>query len=173
MPKKTFLMLIALVLIVIALVIAATFYWSRNHVSNNNISNNNPASSAVSHQFIGQISKIEGNTLSVSGTFVVAGHPELSGPGSSTKSVAVTLDANTKFQKTVLHLPNTTGTFSPSDLKKEVILVSASDFETDLTKNKVGITVLSDTNIYNSSAFTASEIDYIMPESVPLTPTNK
>jgi len=117
-----------------------------------------------SKEFDGRILEIQGSTLSVSGTFAVADHPELSDPA-NTRSAAVTVGANTKLQKTVMHVPNVTApNTSYSDFKKDTASVTADDFKTDMTNNKVTVKFLSDTNIYNSSAFTASEIDYTIPE---------
>ncbi len=153
--KKLWLALI----IVLAVIAGGLIYWQSDQ----------PKVSA--YEFVGQVNKIDGNTVSMNGAFVIKDHPELGKKDSL--GVDVSLTANTKFQKTVLYLPTTTTTFTTADLKKDIKTVSLDEFKTDLTNNKVNISVHSDKNIYNSQTFSASGIDYILPFSEPVQPSKK
>lgn len=147
------------ILIIVLLAAAGASLWWQNKTS------------VKAYEFAGQVKEIQGTHLVVSGIFVVENHPELSKPGTE-KDVKITLKPDTKLQKTVLYLPQS-GSFTPKDLKKEIKAVSLDEFKTDVTDNKVGISVHSKKNIYHSAAFVASEIDYIIPYSEPIQPNKK
>lgn len=117
-----------------------------------------------SNEFVGKVTKADGNTLTMEGVFVVKDRPDLSNPSNS-KTVSVVIDQNTKLTKEKLFLPTaqevekTGGRFNPSDLKREAIIGSIDDFKT----GQVSVRVLGMGNIYGKKLFVASEVIYIEP----------
>lgn len=148
--------IIIAVAVVAALAVALSYYFT------------NRSSGYESHEFTGQITNMGANNiLTVKGTFVVKDHPELSGQNFLTE-VKVALVSGTKFQKTTYELPTKPGPVDASTIKSEVKSMSTYEFWTELSQNKVSITVKTDKNVFGKNSFTASEIDYALPTSSPL-----
>lgn len=123
----------------------------------------------VSHRFVGQISSIEGNIISLAS----GGYQFENGLNPANKIVKIKVDDDTMFTRTTLYLPTisevrkTSGYYNPADLKKEV----ASSSLEDLKDRKVPVYVENQSaNIYGMSTIKAEKISYfitIIPKSEP------
>ena len=119
---------------------------------------------AEAKEFVGKVVKVESNTVTVEGVYIVLGRPDLSGPDKA-KTVTVLLDAQTRLIKELLYLPSaeevkdTGGRYNPSELKREEMAGSLDD----LKDEGVSVRVIAAKNIYGRSSFFAKEIRYIEP----------
>ncbi len=114
------------------------------------------------HEFVGQVSKVEGSQVYAKGNFILDKNKNLD--LALKKEVVIQVSDKTKFVKTLNYLPGPkdlgpNGSFDFNKLKKEIVAGQLSD----LTDNVSGLTIhaKSDINIYNKSKFTASEVDYL------------
>ncbi len=121
----------------------------------------------VAHEFIGKINKIEGGVLFVTGVLTVEEHPELSGPDKM-QDVEIVISSDVKYVKTLLYLPTaqelekTNGAYRPSDLKKDIVDGNADDL-IKLRDSGMGLSFVSDNNIYGKKRFAVQKVDYIEP----------
>lgn len=120
---------------------------------------------SVSYEFDGRYKNLNGQTVTVEGTFIYTKNPKPAGPLSS-KNVIVTKD--TVINKVIIHLPtkdelkDTDGYFDGSSLKRDRLTSDLETFSKDLSNVKTGANIFakSNKNIYNKSSFEAIEITY-------------
>lgn len=121
-----------------------------------------------SDEFVGVVEKVQGDTISLKGVYVVPDNYEASVLADK-KSVSVTIAADTKFIKTFIFLPTeeelkkTGGWYKADDLKREVSAGTIEDIRPDESVSGFSIRVKSSENVYGRSLFIASEIGYTIP----------
>lgn len=117
-------------------------------------------------EFVGNIQKIEGNTIYVKGLYVVPEKPELADQQRGfTQEVQVLVSQDTQLIKIVLHMPTieelkkTNGRWDPNKLPKEEVPANIEE----LTNKKEGliIHVLTKNNIFKKSKFVAKRIEFV------------
>ena len=114
-----------------------------------------------SYEFVGQIKKIEGDSLYLHGLYKGLDGEYLEDQPSGGQDVKVLIVSETTFIKVKMFLPSIKDLgpdrkYNPADLKKEEVDGSRDDLQ-----NVNGIFVKSDNNIFGKSKFKASDIRYI------------
>ncbi len=115
----------------------------------------------VAKEFAGTIQSVQGNVLSVRGTYLSTEHPELSRPERQ-RDVQIVLTADTRLIYTTYYRPTpeevakNPGPYIVRDLKHEQKDGSLAD----LIPGKE-IQVFTEANIYTEKQFTAQRIEYL------------
>lgn len=121
-------------------------------------------SARKTNQLQGNLSKITGDSLFVSGKYV---NPINKKPFSGDFiDVEVDIASSTQIIRVGLQLPSaeelkkTNGYFKVDDLKKEETVVDLAILKNDSQRSAISLTAMSADDIYNSKKFQASEIIY-------------
>ena len=125
-----------------------------------------------SNEFIGNIDRIDNNTLVVSGNYRLVNGMDLE--ESRPVTVKVIVNNKTKIYKTSLFIPpkeeldKTGGSFLVKDLPRETTEVSFEEFVEYGSGQFASVLVKSsEGNIYGKSSFEASDLSYSIPISPP------
>ena|SRR6185436_14085564 len=103
-------------------------------------------------EFLGQVTRVSGNTVFSTGLFQVSGHTEFQKP-EYTKHVQVAVSQQTKFTKNKRYIKDN------KISRTEKVAGSLADF-TLSTKTNPGVDIFAKTNIYGKESFEAQEIIY-------------
>lgn len=115
-----------------------------------------------STQFIGEVSNVDGNIVTVKGFYRIDGKPELEKINEKI-DVQIKITNSTEFKKTIMQYPTpeeleaSGGMFEPGKLRQEVVQGSLDDLRS--TRGQ-GVYVHSASNVYERSGFTASVVEY-------------
>lgn len=155
MNRKSLIAIISLG-IIIALAIGS-FYYLKNSSSKTADS----GTEQTSHKFIGQVTKIEGNTISARGIFFLDSSGKIGSGG--VQDVTINTLPDTRFVKTLVYREKAVvgQAWDPSKLRKQEVsssLVGLSELATKI--NGLDITVVTNNDILNETAFTANSITY-------------
>lgn len=120
----------------------------------------------ISNEFVGQVEKIEGNTVFVKGNFHSDNHPETLKPENRVE-VQVTVGSKTTIARTSIMIPTaaelkkTNGLFDSSKLPQQTTNISLADLTTAIkSQQNIMLDILATENIYGRSKFTASKMSY-------------
>lgn len=146
--KKNSLIIDAILVVVLILILS----WS-------SIIQLMPWNRIVANKLTGTVMKIEENSISISGGFVVSKNADQY--NSVEKEFIVKVNEKTKFKKVKLFLPEK-DFYYVDDLQREEISGSLAEL-TEKYRSFWAITAISNKNIFNKDTFTATEIEYIEP----------
>ena len=120
----------------------------------------------VSNAFVGNLSHIEGDSVFISGKYLVGENSYLP-EGNELIEVEIVVTSATKFKRTALLVPSqkelqkTGGMFKTDEVEKDISDANLEIFKKDASESPpIGLEAVSSKNIFNKSRFESIEISY-------------